>query len=204
MTDTEHSTTGGAPDGFTAEERAAPTDLIRAILRAPVDLLWNGGIGTRVKASDETDADAAARASDAIRVDARQLRARVVGDGGNLGFTRRARVDAQVEQQRAQGPRPRRPADDAPQQRRDRDAERSFRRVRQHEVEALRHIITFCRGVASVGRIDDDGVDRADPSRRGKQGGLDPNADDQQRQLASGGEPNERGQPGAGERGASV
>ena len=77
----------------TDEERAAPTDLIRAILRAPVDLLWNGGIGTLVKASDETDADAADRASDAIRVDARQLRARVVGEGGNLGFTRRARVE---------------------------------------------------------------------------------------------------------------
>jgi glutamate dehydrogenase len=77
----------------TDEERSAPTDLIRAILRAPVDLLWNGGIGTLVKASDETDADAADRASDAIRVDARQLRARVVGEGGNLGFTRRARVE---------------------------------------------------------------------------------------------------------------
>ncbi len=77
----------------TDEERAAPTDLIRAILRAPVDLLWNGGIGTVVKASDETDADAHDRSSDAIRVDARELRARVVGEGGNLGFTRRARVE---------------------------------------------------------------------------------------------------------------
>ncbi|HZV66477.1 MAG TPA: NAD-glutamate dehydrogenase domain-containing protein, partial [Telluria sp.] len=63
----------------TDEERAAPTDLIRAVLRAPVDLLWNGGIGTVVKASDETDADAHDRSSDAIRVDARELRARVVG-----------------------------------------------------------------------------------------------------------------------------
>ena len=77
----------------TDEERAAPTDLIRAILRAPVDLLWNGGIGTVVKASDETDADAHDRSSDAIRVDARELRARVVGEGGNLGFTRKARVE---------------------------------------------------------------------------------------------------------------
>jgi glutamate dehydrogenase len=77
----------------TDEERPTPNDVIRAILRAPVDLLWNGGIGTVVKASDETDADAADRASDAIRVDARQLRARVVGEGGNLGFTRRARVE---------------------------------------------------------------------------------------------------------------
>ena len=67
--------------------------MIRAILRAPVDLLWNGGIGTVVKASTETDADAHDRSSDAIRVDARELRARVVGEGGNLGFTRRARVE---------------------------------------------------------------------------------------------------------------
>jgi glutamate dehydrogenase len=77
----------------TDEERPTPNDVIRAILRAPVDLLWNGGIGTVVKATDETDADAADRASDAIRVDARELRARVVGEGGNLGFTRRARVE---------------------------------------------------------------------------------------------------------------
>ena len=77
----------------TDEERATPTDLIRAVLRAPVDLLWNGGIGTVVKASDETDADAHDRSSDAIRVDARELRARVVGEGGNLGFTRKARVE---------------------------------------------------------------------------------------------------------------
>jgi glutamate dehydrogenase len=74
-------------------ERLPPNEVIRAILRAPVDLLWNGGIGTVVKASTETDADAFDRASDAIRVDARDLRCRVVGEGGNLGFTRRARVE---------------------------------------------------------------------------------------------------------------
>ena len=73
--------------------RLAPTEVIQAILRAPVDLLWNGGIGTVVKASYETDADAQDRASDAIRVDARELRARVVGEGGNLGLTRLARVE---------------------------------------------------------------------------------------------------------------
>ena len=71
----------------------APNDLIRAILRAPVDLLWNGGIGTVVKASDETDEAAQDRSSDAIRVDASELRCRVVGEGGNLGLTRRARVE---------------------------------------------------------------------------------------------------------------
>src|SRR5215204_6147115 len=75
------------------DERLAPTDVIRAILRAPVDLLWNGGIGTVVKAFDETDAEAMDRASDAIRVDARDLRCRVIGEGGNLGVTRRGRVE---------------------------------------------------------------------------------------------------------------
>src|SRR6185436_5519725 len=75
------------------EERMAPADVIRAILRAPVDLLFNGGIGTVVKASDETDDDAQDRASDAIRVDAADLRCRAVGEGGNLGLTRRARVE---------------------------------------------------------------------------------------------------------------
>ncbi|MBJ7470071.1 MAG: NAD-glutamate dehydrogenase [Solirubrobacteraceae bacterium] len=75
------------------DERLAPSDLIRAVLRAPVDLLWNGGIGTVVKASTETDADAQDRSSDSIRVDARDLRASVVGEGGNLGFTHRARIE---------------------------------------------------------------------------------------------------------------
>ncbi|HWI74024.1 MAG TPA: NAD-glutamate dehydrogenase domain-containing protein, partial [Baekduia sp.] len=75
------------------DEALAPADLIRAILRAPVDLLWNGGIGTVVKASDESDADARDRSSDSIRVDGRDVRARVVGEGGNLGFTQRARIE---------------------------------------------------------------------------------------------------------------
>ena len=70
-----------------------PNDLIRAILRAPVDLLWNGGIGTYVRASDETDADAGDRANDALRVTGRELRARVVGEGGNLGLTQRGRIE---------------------------------------------------------------------------------------------------------------
>ncbi len=71
-----------------------PTELIRAVLRAPVDLLWNGGIGTVVKASTESDADAQDRSSDAIRIDARDLRCRVVGEGGNLGLTQLARLEA--------------------------------------------------------------------------------------------------------------
>ena len=60
------------------DERLTPSELIRALLRAPVDLLFNGGIGTVVKASTETDADAQDRASDALRVDARDLRCRIV------------------------------------------------------------------------------------------------------------------------------
>ena len=73
---------------------ATPVDLMRAILTAPVDLLYFGGIGTYVKASSESQADAGDRASDAIRVDASQLRARVIGEGANLGFTQRGRVEA--------------------------------------------------------------------------------------------------------------
>jgi glutamate dehydrogenase len=70
----------------------APPDLIRAILLAPVDLLWNGGIGTYVKASDETHAEVGDKANDAVRVDGRSLRCKVVGEGGNLGLTQRGRV----------------------------------------------------------------------------------------------------------------
>ncbi|HEV3404616.1 MAG TPA: NAD-glutamate dehydrogenase [Gaiellaceae bacterium] len=69
-----------------------PNELIRAILRAPVDLIWNGGIGTFVKARSESHAEVGDRSSEAIRVDAEDLRARVVGEGGNLGLTQRARI----------------------------------------------------------------------------------------------------------------
>jgi len=71
-----------------------PADLMRAILTAPVDLLYFGGIGTYVKASGESHADAGDRANDSIRVDAAQLRARVIGEGANLGLTQPARVEA--------------------------------------------------------------------------------------------------------------
>jgi len=70
-----------------------PTDVIRAILRMPVDLLWNGGIGTYVKSSEEPQAAAGDRSNDAVRVDGRDLRAKVVGEGGNLGCTQRGRVE---------------------------------------------------------------------------------------------------------------
>ncbi|HEY6396687.1 MAG TPA: NAD-glutamate dehydrogenase domain-containing protein, partial [Solirubrobacteraceae bacterium] len=74
-------------------ERLSPAELIRELLRAPVDLLFNGGIGTYVKAADETHGDVGDRANDAVRVDGSQLRCRVVGEGGNLGCTQRGRIE---------------------------------------------------------------------------------------------------------------
>jgi glutamate dehydrogenase len=70
-----------------------PNELIRALQKAPVDLLWNGGIGTYVKASDERHSDAGDKANDGLRVDGRELRCRVVAEGGNLGFTQRGRIE---------------------------------------------------------------------------------------------------------------
>ena len=71
----------------------SPAELMRAILLAPVDLLWNGGIGTYVKAVSETHAEVGDKANDAIRVNGRDLRAKVVGEGGNLGLTQRGRIE---------------------------------------------------------------------------------------------------------------
>ncbi|WP_232421895.1 NAD-glutamate dehydrogenase [Nocardioides sp. Iso805N] len=70
-----------------------PAELVSAILRAPVDLLWNGGIGTYVKASDEPHAAAGDKANDAVRVNGSEVRARVIGEGGNLGLTQAGRVE---------------------------------------------------------------------------------------------------------------
>lgn len=70
-----------------------PNELIRTILKAKVDLLWSGGIGTYVKASSESNASVGDRANDATRINAKQLRAKVVGEGGNLGLTQLARVE---------------------------------------------------------------------------------------------------------------
>ncbi len=70
-----------------------PMGLMRLILTAEVDLLWNGGIGTYVKASTEKNDDVGDRANDALRIDASQLRAKVVGEGGNLGLTQRGRIE---------------------------------------------------------------------------------------------------------------
>ncbi|MFD4469473.1 NAD-glutamate dehydrogenase [Rhodococcus sp. NPDC058505] len=70
-----------------------PPELIRAILRAPVDLLWNGGIGTYVKSRAESDADVGDKSNDIVRVNGAEVRARVIGEGGNLGVTPRGRVE---------------------------------------------------------------------------------------------------------------
>ncbi|MGE9695324.1 NAD-glutamate dehydrogenase [Streptomyces sp. CH6] len=80
----------GIDDGVS---KLTPAELMRAILRAPVDLLWNGGIGTYVKASTETDAEVGDKANDAIRVNGADVRAQVVGEGGNLGLTQLGRIE---------------------------------------------------------------------------------------------------------------
>ncbi|WP_067505591.1 NAD-glutamate dehydrogenase [Actinoplanes sp. TFC3] len=71
----------------------SPAELMRAILTAPIDLLWNGGIGTYVKSAAETHADVGDKANDAIRVNGREVRAQVVGEGGNLGLTQKGRIE---------------------------------------------------------------------------------------------------------------
>ena len=76
----------------TEEKSLQPDALIKLILKMKVDLLWNGGIGTYVKASSEGNADVGDRSNDRVRVDADELRCRVIGEGGNLGFTQRARI----------------------------------------------------------------------------------------------------------------
>lgn len=75
------------------DQELSPNDLIKAILKAPVDLLWNGGIGTYVKASDETHQEVGDRANDGLRVNGNDLRCKVVGEGGNLGFTQKGRIE---------------------------------------------------------------------------------------------------------------
>ncbi len=74
-------------------DKLSPNDLITALLKAPVDLIWNGGIGTYVKASTENDNDAGDKANDSLRINGKQLQAKVIGEGGNLGVTQRARIE---------------------------------------------------------------------------------------------------------------
>jgi glutamate dehydrogenase len=80
----------GLDDGVSS---MTPQELMRAVLLAPVDLLWNGGIGTYVKSAEESHGDAGDKANDPIRVDGGDLRAKCVGEGGNLGFTQLGRID---------------------------------------------------------------------------------------------------------------
>ncbi|MGB3437494.1 MAG: NAD-glutamate dehydrogenase [Actinophytocola sp.] len=80
----------GLQEGVT---KLSPPELMKAILLAPVDLLWNGGIGTYVKAGTESHADVGDKANDAIRVDGADLNVKVVGEGGNLGLTQRGRIE---------------------------------------------------------------------------------------------------------------
>ncbi|MFF1383923.1 NAD-glutamate dehydrogenase [Arthrobacter sp. NPDC058288] len=83
----------GLDPGITA---LPPHALLQAILRAPVDLLYNGGIGTYIKASSESHADVGDKANDPIRINGREVRARVVAEGGNLGITQRGRIEASL------------------------------------------------------------------------------------------------------------
>lgn len=82
------------------EDKLAPNQLIQAILRAPVDLLWNGGIGTYVKATYETHNEVGDRTNDPVRVDAKDLQCKLVGEGGNLGFTQEGRLEFSTQQGR--------------------------------------------------------------------------------------------------------
>ncbi len=76
-----------------SQDTIEPNELLKVMLRSSVDLLWNGGIGTYVKASTETNLDVGDRANDALRVNGRELTCRVVGEGGNLGFTQLGRIE---------------------------------------------------------------------------------------------------------------
>ena len=75
------------------EDQMAPNELIHVLLKSKVDLIWNGGIGTYIKSEAETDASVGDKANDALRVNGKDLRARVVGEGGNLGMTQLGRIE---------------------------------------------------------------------------------------------------------------
>ena len=77
----------------TDAKTATPDELIKIILKAPVELLWNGGIGTYVKATSETHEQVGDRANNAVRIDGTELRCNIVGEGGNLGLTQKGRIE---------------------------------------------------------------------------------------------------------------
>lgn len=81
----------------TKKDAMTPNELIRAMLKAPVDLIWNGGIGTFVKSTQETHLDVGDRTNDNIRIDATELNARVIAEGGNLGLTQLARIEYSLQ-----------------------------------------------------------------------------------------------------------
>lgn len=78
------------------QDSLTPNELIRAILKAPVDLFWNGGIGTYVKATSETHGEIGDRANDSVRINGDELRCRVVAEGGNLGLTQLGRIEYEL------------------------------------------------------------------------------------------------------------
>lgn len=78
-------------------DRIAPAEFIKLLLKSTVDLIWNGGIGTYVKSSVETDIEVGDRANDALRVNGNQLRCKVFGEGGNLGMTQRGRIEYSIQ-----------------------------------------------------------------------------------------------------------
>lgn len=78
------------------QDQVEPAELIRAVLKARVDLLWNGGIGTYVKASSERNSEIGDRSNNAVRINGNQLNCQVVGEGGNLGFTQLARIEYEL------------------------------------------------------------------------------------------------------------
>lgn len=81
----------------TKKDSMVPNELIRSMLKAPVDLIWNGGIGTFVKSTQETHLDAGDRTNDGIRIDSTELNARVIAEGGNLGMTQLARIEYSLQ-----------------------------------------------------------------------------------------------------------
>ncbi|MDN5925110.1 MAG: NAD-glutamate dehydrogenase, partial [Xanthomonadales bacterium] len=84
----------GLPD---STDPLAVNDVLSAILKAPVDLLWNGGIGTYIKSSAETNADVGDRANNALRINGGDVRCKIIGEGGNLGMTQKGRVEAALK-----------------------------------------------------------------------------------------------------------
>ena len=85
----------------TTKKSMPPNELMRSILKLKVDLLWNGGIGTYIKAQNEVDSDVGDRANEAIRINGKELRCRIVGEGGNLGMTQLGRIEYMLKGGRA-------------------------------------------------------------------------------------------------------